>query len=87
MSVGWSTILRMAHAAVIGSGVSDHRGLSHAAGRAACRPMKLSLGRLTGEVTGAVGFILGLCGMTAAEMLLRWARRWRDKAQPPLPSR
>jgi len=36
-----------------------------------------------GEVTGAVGFFLGLCGMTVAEMLLRWARHWRDKAPPP----
>lgn len=37
----------------------------------------------SGDVTGSVGFFLGLCGMTVAEMLIRWARHWRDKAPPP----
>lgn len=28
-------------------------------------------------VEGATGFLLGLCGMTFAEILIRWAKRWK----------
>lgn len=28
-------------------------------------------------VEGATGFLLGLCGMTFAEVLIRWAKKWK----------
>lgn len=34
---------------------------------------------------GAVGFVLGLTGMSICEALLRWARIWRDGPPPNIP--
>ncbi|MFT0892969.1 hypothetical protein [Pseudochelatococcus sp. G4_1912] len=31
---------------------------------------------------GAVGFLLGLCGMTFAEVAIRWAKQWRGLPVP-----
>ncbi|KZE34085.1 hypothetical protein IMF23_04225 [Chelatococcus daeguensis] len=39
-----------------------------------------------GDVEGSVGFLLGLCGMTICDAVIRWARRWRDgPPSAPLP--
>lgn len=39
-----------------------------------------------GNVEGSVGFLLGLCGMTICDAIIRWARRWRDgPPSTPLP--
>lgn len=37
------------------------------------------LGYHAAGLEGAVGFMLGLCGMTLAEVAIRRARRWRDE--------
>lgn len=39
-----------------------------------------------GEIEGAVGYALGLCGMTACTALIRWVKRWRD-GPPEMPKR
>ncbi len=39
------------------------------------------------EIAGAVGFLLGLCGMTLCDAAINWARRFRDwpPPRPPAP--
>lgn len=39
------------------------------------------------SLEGMVGFVLGLIGMSLCEMLIRWARAWRDSPPPSLPPR
>lgn len=34
---------------------------------------------------GMVAFVLGLTGMSLCDILLKWARRWRDGPPPPFP--
>lgn len=38
------------------------------------------------EIAGLVGFVLGMTGLSIAEGIIRWARKWRDNPTlPPLP--
>ena len=39
------------------------------------------------EVAGLVGFMLGMTGLSVAEGVIRWARKWRDHPTlpPPMP--
>lgn len=36
-------------------------------------------------IEGSVGFGLGLIGLSAADLMLGWARRWLDRLSPPGP--
>lgn len=37
------------------------------------------------DIGGSVVFVVGLCGMTVCDAVIRWARRWRDGPPPFLP--